>query len=245
MSSTNSITAIVLCGGLGTRLRSVSRSLPKPMVPVANRPFLEYILDYLIVQGVAQVVLAVSYKKEVIIDHFGSKYRNLAISYSIESNPLGTGGAVKKAIEQILPCPEQLILIINGDTFVEYSLSDMVSKCKEKHADFVMALKDMDDTSRYGRVKVEHHNITEFEEKKSGYKGLINAGIYLFHPSLYKAFPKSDTFSFENDFLESFIRNHDVQPSISDGYFIDIGVPEDYQKAQEDFEYTNLAWKAP
>lgn len=233
-----------MCGGLGTRLRSVSGALPKPMVPVANRPFLEHILDYLIMQGVTEAVLAVSYKKEIIIDHFGSKYRNLDIIYSIESTPLGTGGAVKKALEQIPPFPNQLILTINGDTFVEYSLLDMVSRCKGEHADFVMALKEMDDTSRYGRVKVDHNNITEFEEKKSGHKGLINAGIYLFSPDLYKAFPEAEAFSFENEFLEPLIRSHDVQPSISDGYFIDIGVPEDYQKAQVDFEYTNSAWKA-
>ncbi|MGR5246662.1 nucleotidyltransferase family protein [Vibrio sp. PNB23_22_6] len=231
----DSITAIILCGGLGTRLRSISGQLPKPMVSVADRPFLEYILDYLIGQGVTKVILAVSYQKEVIIEHFGCKYNSLDITYSVESSPLGTGGAIKQAMGHLSQPTEQLALIINGDTLVEYDLTDMYAKCTVNNADLVMSLISIDDTSRYGRVKVSDEKITDFEEKRNGHSGLINAGVYLFHSHLRNELPEQSTFSFENEFLDSVIHTHNVLPSISDGYFIDIGVPEDYQKAKLDF----------
>ncbi len=235
MQSMDNITAVVLCGGLGTRLRSVSGGLPKPMVPVAGRPFLEYVLDYLIRQGVTKVVLAVSYQKEFIVKHFGEQYKSLDIAYSIEPSPLGTGGAIKKAIEQHCQNPDELALIINGDTLVEYELADMCDKITGNDADLVMSLKSIDDTSRYGRVKVDKNKITDFEEKQSGQAGLINAGVYLLSGRLSRDLPTRSSFSFEKDFLEQAIHSHHVLSSISDGYFIDIGIPEDYQKAQVDF----------
>lgn len=239
MQSMDSITAIILCGGLGTRLRSISGQLPKPMVSVAERPFLEYILDYLIEQGVTKVILAVSYQKEVIIEHFGCKYKSLDITYSVESTPLGTGGAIKQAMGHLSQPTEQLALIINGDTLVEYDLTDMYAKSTVKNADLVMSLISIEDTSRYGRVKVCDEKITDFEEKKSGHFGLINAGVYLFHSRLCNELPPQSSFSFERDFLDNVIHTHNVLPSISDGYFIDIGVPEDYRKAQLDFTKFN------
>ncbi|MGR5134596.1 nucleotidyltransferase family protein [Vibrio alfacsensis] len=235
----DSITAIILCGGQGTRLRSISGQLPKPMVSVAERPFLEYILDYLIGQGVKNAVLAVSYQKDVIIEHFGSKYRSLDIAYSVESSPLGTGGAIKYAMEHLCHLTDQLTLVINGDTLVEYDLTDMYAKSTINNADLVMSLISVEDTSRYGRVNVRDGRITDFEEKKSGHLGLINAGAYLFHSRLCNELPPQSSFSFEREFLDNVIHTHNVLPSISDGYFIDIGVPEDYRKAQLDFTKFN------
>ncbi len=239
MHNMGNITAVILCGGLGTRLRSVSGNQPKPMVNVAGRPFLEYTLDYLIEQGVDNAVLAVSYKKEAIIEHFGTKYRNLNLSYSIESTPLGTGGAVKKAIHQLCSHSKQMVLVINGDTLVEYQLGDMLSLCNTGKVDLVMSLKTMEDTSRYGRVNVNNNKVTQFEEKKGGHPGLINAGVYLFDARSSLEFPQRESFSFESDFLENIVQTHDVLASVTDGYFIDIGVPEDFNKAQMDFSKLN------
>lgn len=240
MKSTDNITALILCGGLGTRLKSVSGDLPKPMVLVAGRPFLEYVLDYLILQGVTKAVLAVSYQNEIIIEHFGTQYQNLDIVYSLEPSPLGTGGAIKKAIDQISDTSEQLLLVINGDTLIEYDLSDMCAQFNDYDADLVMALKRIEDTSRYGRVNTCKNRITSFEEKKRGNSGLINAGVYLFNACLRDELPIQPSFSFEKDFLENLIQKCNVVPSISDGYFIDIGIPEDYYKAQDELRSTSL-----
>ncbi len=230
------ITAVVLCGGLGTRLRTVTGDLPKPMVDVAGRPFLEYILDYLVDQGVNKAVLAVSYRKEAIIEHFGNKYKSLNISYSVESTPLGTGGAVKQSIHDRFEHLGQVVLVINGDTLVEYQLGDMLSILNKNNADLVMSLKSMDDTSRYGRVQVNDRCVTQFEEKKGGLPGLINAGVYLFNSCLRSEFPTGDSFSFEHDVLEKIVHSHSVLASVTNGYFIDIGVPDDFNRAQIDFQ---------
>ncbi len=241
MHNTGDITAVVLCGGLGTRLRSVSADRPKPMVDVAGRPFLEYILDYLIDQGVTKAVLAVSFKKEVIIDHFGTKYKSLDLSYSIESTPLGTGGAIKQSIHKLQSIHQhvghydQLVLVINGDTLVEYQLEEMLSELNHSNAELIISLKAMEDTSRYGRVNVNDRGVTQFEEKKGGVPGLINAGVYLFNSGLQNEFPGQETFSFENDVLENIVHTHRVLASVTNGYFIDIGVPDDFRKAQTDF----------
>ncbi len=239
MQDMGNITAIILCGGLGTRLRSISGDLPKPMVEVAGRPFMEYILDYLIDQGVNNAILAVSYRKEAIFNHFGNTYRSLSLKYSNESIPLGTGGAVKFALEQCSTSKEHIVLVINGDTFVEYSLPDMVSHLSTKQADFVMALSCMEDTSRYGRVNISVDRITEFEEKKAGQSGYINAGVYLFRSTLRHVFPSSPSFSFENEVLKKLIHTHSVLPSLCNGYFIDIGIPCDFYKAQKEFVNRN------
>ncbi len=235
MRNMGDITAVILCGGLGTRLRSVSGDLPKPMVEVAGRPFLEYILDYLIDQGVTKAVLAVSYRKEIIIEHFGNKYRNLNLSYSIELTPLGTGGAIKQSIHQLQDQSKPAILVVNGDTLVEYQLTEMLSMFDTQKADLVMSLKSMDDTSRYGRVSITDGNVTQFEEKKEGFSGLINAGVYLFNSHLLSKFPQQDSFSFENGVLEKIVHSNRVLGSVTSGYFIDIGIPEDFNKAQMDF----------
>ncbi len=239
MHNTVSITAVILCGGLGTRLRSVSGDQPKPMVEVAGRPFLEYILDYLIEQGIKNAVLAVSYKKEAIIEHFGNKYKNLSLSYSVESTPLGTGGAVKKSIEQLGSHSEQMVLVINGDTLVEYQLEHMLSILNKYNASLIMSLKALEDTSRYGRVNVSDNKVTQFEEKKGGLPGLINAGVYLFNTHFRSEFPQRESFSFESDFLEKIVPTHNVLAAVTDGYFIDIGIPEDFNKAQIDFSRLN------
>ncbi|WP_165312828.1 nucleotidyltransferase family protein [Vibrio ziniensis] len=237
VESKDNITAIILCGGLGTRLRTITHDLlPKPMVEVASRPFLEYLLDYLISQGVKKAVLAVSYHKELILEHFGNQYRDLNIIYSVEEQPLGTGGAIKHAMQHYVDPSSELVLILNGDTFVEYDLDDMLNKIESMNNKLVMAVKSFPNTDRYGRVTVnEDAKITAFEEKKSGESGQINAGVYLLVTSFIDHFPQLTKFSFETDFLENRVDKNEIYASNVSGYFIDIGVPKDYHCAQIDF----------
>ncbi|MBV7299756.1 nucleotidyltransferase family protein [Enterovibrio paralichthyis] len=239
MTTPNKITAVVLCGGLGTRLREFSGGLPKPMVDVAGRPFLEYLLDYLADQNVKDVVLAVSYQYERITEHFGNYYQDMAIRYSIEQKPLGTGGAIKQAIDACIPDRESAVLVINGDTFVDFSLSEMYQTLTASNADLSMTLVDCEDTSRYGRVTTDENRVIRFEEKQQGSPGLINAGVYLLSPRLIDDLPKDDVFSFENDVLMKIVSTHRLYGCVTKGYFIDIGIPEDFKKAQIDFGEPN------
>ncbi|WP_189337811.1 nucleotidyltransferase family protein [Photobacterium sanguinicancri] len=220
-------TAIILCGGLGTRLSSITNNKPKPMVNVAGVPFLEHQFDYLISQGVSRVVLAVSHLKECIIHHFGDQYRSLHIEYIAEASPLGTGGAIKNVLLNASFQPNESIVILNGDTFVEFNLSKLEQDKTDKL--LIIAAKAIDDTARYGKLTIDNDMlVTGFQEKKAGSKGYINAGVYLTQPELLTKLPKLDCFSFEEDFLHHELAHQTIGASILDGFFIDIGIPEDY-----------------
>lgn len=219
--------AIILCGGLGTRLSAITNNKPKPMVDVAGVPFLEYQFNYLIAQGVTRAILAVSHLKECIIDHFGSQYKTLNIEYISEDSPLGTGGAIKNVLSQAEFQPNESIIILNGDTFVEFSLQAL-AKDSEDHL-LVIAAKSVDDTARYGKLTIDNSKIvTGFQEKKAGNQGYINAGVYMTHSGLLAALPDLERFSFEEDFLHHEIAHRSIGASFLDGFFIDIGIPEDY-----------------
>lgn len=219
--------AIVLAGGLGTRLRGVVSDVPKPMAPVCNKPFLKYILDELNKYGFTRVVLAVGYKKEVIMDYFGSSYKNMEILYSVEDYPLGTGGCIKKASELI---NDDYVFIINGDTMFKIDYNKM-----KTNKDVMIACKYLEKFDRYGKVEFENDRIISFKEKMPNQTGYINGGIYLFKRNLFKKFDCQEKFSLEKDFFEKYIDKLYIEPFLSNDYFIDIGVPEDYYKACEDF----------
>lgn len=242
------ITAIVLCGGLGTRLREISGDTPKPMVKVAGRPFLEYILDSLIEKGVSHAILAVCHQREQIMQHFGNRYRGLSLSYSVEAEPLGTGGAIKQAIRQHLDCTphsdRELFLVLNGDTMVEYNLGSMCNTLYHMGDELVMSIKHMPDTERYGRVAMQRGRIVRFEEKKAGMPGFINTGVYLLRASLVEGMPERANFSFERDFLEKYSSQYHFGYFLANDYFIDIGIPQDYQRAQRDFSDGRAALQA-
>ena len=224
--------AIILAGGKGTRLRDAVPTVPKPMVPVAGKPFLQYLLDYLHHYRVLEVVLAVGYKFEIIRDFFGSKYKDMDIRCSIEKKPLGTGGAIKEALNFVT---EDHVFILNGDTFFPVNLAEMSREHKDKNAIFTIALKKMINFERYGSVLVQNGKISKFNEKKYQESGLINGGIYLIDKSVQSFFPARQSFSFEKDVMEKKTADLEIRPYIEDVYFIDIGIPEDYEKAQKDF----------
>lgn len=223
--------AIVLAGGFGTRLRYVVKDFPKPMAPVVGRPFLEYILDALANQGVVRVVLAVHYKKECIMEHFKNAYRGMEVCYSVEEKPLYTGGAVKKALTM---CGDSRIWVLNGDTYFQVSLAGMAACAETLNASAVIAVKEMTDFSRYGKVDVDGDGrIFAFHEKAPCMQGLINGGVYCLDRQILESYP--EVFSLENDCFPALLRDRQIAAFRSGGYFIDIGVPEDYAAAQSWF----------
>lgn len=214
--------AIVLCGGLGTRLRSVISDVPKPMAPIKDRPFLAFVLEYLKRQNITKVVLAVSYKYEIIQEYFGDSYLGMEIVYSIESEPLGTGGAISQALNLI---SETEAYVLNGDTIFEIDLSLL----KLGAGQICVALKHMKNFDRYGSVDVDSSgNIIAFNEKKFTTNGLINGGIYLVSKDIFGTFGVSGRFSFE-EFFQTNFKALGARACVFDGYFIDIGIPQDYQ----------------
>lgn len=224
--------AVVLAGGFGTRLAHIVKDVPKPMAPVAGRPFLEYVLDYLSGQGVSSVILATGYMHEKIACHFKDDFKGVKLLYSIEESPLGTGGAIKKALTL---CSDRYVFIINGDTFFDVNLQEMYRATKKSGTDITIAIKQMKDFDRYGTVKFDDNDIIiSFAEKKYCTEGWINGGVYCIKKDALEMI-SDEKFSFENDYLE----NENIHKKIGcikqNGYFIDIGIESDYNKAQKDF----------
>lgn len=221
--------AIVLAGGLGTRLREVVKDLPKPMASIRGKPFLGYLLDSLARQGVRRVALSVGYRHEAIVSHFGSRYNNLELAYAIEPAPLGTGGGIRLA----LPLTRgDDVLVFNGDSHFEIGLPAFAA-AHFRHPTLTIALKAMRDFDRYGVVRIgPGGRVTGFEERARRAHGLINAGVYALNRAWFLAFALPEAFSFEADFLQQRFRTAELYGVPMDGPFIDIGIPEDYERAQ-------------
>ena len=221
--------AIILAGGLGTRLASITSDIPKPMAPIGSRPFLEYLLDDLVEQGTEQAVLAVSYKWEVIRGHFGDSWRGMPLNYSVEAQPLGTGGAIRQALESLTDD----VVVLNGDTLFRVDLASMENTHRNSGTRLSIALKQVADSGRFGCVEVSHDGvITSFLEKSTGGPGWINGGIYMLNRKLFTDFPMPARFSFELDLVEPNIDRIQPHAFQSDAYFIDMGIPEDYERAR-------------
>lgn len=240
MSSPNEIfsinklvsTAVILAGGFGTRLQQVVSDLPKPMAPVNDFPFLHYIIKDLRDKKFTRIILAVGYKYESIMHYFGNSYLGIDIDYSVEAEPLGTGGAILQGVTFTVGP----IAIINGDTFFDVDFNKMFSAFKNKKADIAIALNPMKNFDRYGAVIINSENrITSFEEKKHVDVGYINGGVYVMDASFFESHNFDKKFSFEKEVLEKLVATKHFEGVIFDNYFIDIGIPEDYYKAQSDF----------
>ncbi len=218
--------AIILAGGFGTRLKNAVSDLPKPMAPINGVPFLSYIFNQLNFQGFTTVVLAVGYLNEKIICYYGNRYKNIDIKYSIEDEPLGTGGCIKKALKMTT---EKYVYIINGDTYFNIDFSRIA-----KPNNIIIACKYMIDTARYGKIISEHNIVIRFVEKEIVGPGYINGGIYCLDRDVFDPFILPKKFSIEKDFFEKYLDQLSIQTFLSDEYFIDIGIPEDYEKAQRE-----------
>jgi D-glycero-alpha-D-manno-heptose 1-phosphate guanylyltransferase len=229
---------LILAGGLGTRLRPVVQEVPKSLAPIKGLPFLIYLLEWIYQQKiVAEVILSVGYKADLIAARLGYSYKNIMIKYIQEETPLGTGGAIKYALHGFGDCENYLVL--NGDTYAAFELSSFLKFHEQNHSDISIASCEMTNFSRYGSLSIDHRNsITKFNKKMFVEKGYINCGAYLFTSGFYTNFIKkysSDKFSFEKDILETSNGSFGLKAYRSNFFFIDIGVPEDYERAQVEF----------
>lgn len=227
--------AIVLAGGFGTRLQGVVSDVPKSMALVNNRPFLEYLFDYLISQGIHKVVLSVGYKHEAIINHFDDHYRSIGIDYAIETEPLGTGGGIRNALWKI---EGKQAFAMNGDTIFKVDYRAMLDFHLKKKADATLALFKTKETARFGLVNLDRtRRITGFIEKSAMAppQGLINGGVYIIEKIFLMEPEFRGRFSIEKDCFEKYMEDSRFYGFVSNGYFHDIGIPDDYKKAQDDF----------
>lgn len=225
--------AIILAGGCGTRLSTIIKEIPKPMADINGKPFLSYLLSYLIKHKVSKIILSVGYKYDKIRDFFGSKYENLDIEYVIEDKPLGTGGAIKKALKQV---KGNEVIVLNGDTFFNVNLENLIYFHHNRCSMLTIAVKPIRNFNRYGTVILIEDKIIGFEEKSLKEFGYINGGIYVINKNVFRNHDQIDSFSFETDFLYKHISDINSFAFISNNYFIDIGIPEDYKRAQQEFK---------
>jgi D-glycero-alpha-D-manno-heptose 1-phosphate guanylyltransferase len=226
--------AIILAGGLGTRLRSRIRDVPKSMAPVAGRPFLEILLDRLIDQGCDRFVLSVGYLRQVIIDAFGENYRGVPLSYAVEDTPLGTGGAIRLALKQVV---EPSVLVLNGDTYLDANFAAMLSLHASAGRPMTMAVTRVPDVARYGGVTIAEGQVTGFIEKGQSGGGWINAGVYVLDNTFSWPENLETPFSFETDVLVPRVNQLHAAAFACDGQFLDIGVPEDLDRAETELTF--------
>ena len=227
--------AIILAGGFGTRLQTVVSDVPKPMAPINNEPFLNYVFAYLKHYHIEHVVLSTGYLADKISDYYKNEYRGIKISYTKEETPLGTGGGIRLAMEK---CYTKNVLVLNGDSFFDVNLNQYFNQHSSFHSDCSLALRKVDNAARYGTIKLGNGFIKEFKEKDSIEKeGLINGGVYIINRELFLNKTEAlKSFSIEKDFFETRINELNLMGFEYEGYFIDIGIPEDYNKAQDDFK---------
>jgi len=226
------IEAIILAGGFGTRLREVVSDVPKPMAPINGKPFLAYQLENLAKNGVSRIILSVGYMSEKIIEYFGNCYLGMEIVYVVEDQPLGTGGAVKLAIQS---CTQDHVYILNGDTFLDVDIATMEELWMADREQIILGV-ETDDVSRYGSLKVEGGYVVRFSEKSTIGRGLINAGCYLLDTNIFQKIDCGSKFSLEKDYFDKIKNKKIFKVLINNGYFNDIGTPEGYREIQEKFK---------
>jgi D-glycero-alpha-D-manno-heptose 1-phosphate guanylyltransferase len=223
---------IILAGGLGTRLRSAVPDLPKCMAPVAGKPFLSYVIDFCLQAGISKFIFALGYKSDPIIDFLSDRLPADSYQLSIESEPLGTGGAIRLACSK---ATGDQVLVLNGDTLFRIDVGELARSHHDHRALCTLALKPMENFDRYGVVELDETSaITSFREKQYYTQGLINGGIYLLDVARFLAEDLPEKFSFEKDWLEKSCNGRRLFGLVQDAYFIDIGIPEDLAKAQRD-----------
>jgi len=224
--------AIVLVGGLGTRLRAVVADVPKPLAPVAGRPFLAWVLDHLAGNGIRRAVLATGHMAGKVEAAIGRRWSGMDVDYSVESEPLGTGGAVRLAAATL---HGEGAHVLNGDTFLRYSPAGLEDATRAAGAIAGLALAQVGDVSRYGAVQVVDGTVATFREKGGRGPGLVNAGCYFLTAGALDALPAQAAFSLETAFLHPQAGTGRLAAFAQTSGFIDIGVPEDYARAQELF----------
>jgi len=236
--------AILLVGGLGTRLQAVINNVPKAMAPICGVPFLQIMLNYLVSKGVSEIVLAVSYLRNSIINHFGDSFKGIKISYCIEKTPLGTGGAIMQAINLHKSFRGENIIVMNGDTFASFNPLNFMQFHNRHKGDATILVRNIESNTRYGEVIFDEttNQIQNFQEKPPIAKqSYISTGFYVINSSFFEGWSGGEKFSIEQDVFANFktlnknlyaYKMNDNGGESFDSLFIDIGIPADYQKAQ-------------
>jgi histidinol-phosphate phosphatase family protein len=237
------VTAVILAGGLGTRLRSVIADRPKVLAEVRGRPFLAYLLDQLIVAGSRSVVLCTGYCGEQILRTFGERYGPLRLSYSQERTPLGTAGALRAGLGQF---GSDSVLALNGDSYCSLDLKKYWDWYFTRGAQASLALVRVLNSERYGRVSVDvNSRITEFVEKKKGLgAGWINAGIYFLSHELLRSIPEGRSISLEHDIFPQWV-GRGIHGYLNQGRFLDIGIPAAFARAECFFDSLSTPKERP
>lgn len=232
--------ALVLAGGFGARLRQIVSDVPKPMADINGKPFLSYLLRRLSLANIRHVVISTGYMHEKIENFFGRSFENIRISYSQETEPLGTGGAIRFALHKIESAD---FFVLNGDTLFNINFERFENFYSTKGTMLAVALRKVDEANRYGSVNIDKSaKITGFNEKNTAVKGasLINGGVYLMNKKLFENRNLPAAFSFEKDILEKCYLEDEFFGMTFDSFFIDIGIPEDYARAQKEFSELNF-----
>ena len=224
--------AIILAGGLGTRLRAAVPALPKCMAPVNGKPFIAFVIEHLLEQGIDKFILALGYKSEVIVDFIDHQYPSLNFQFVIEEEPLGTGGAILLACNQ---STTENVIATNGDTLFKVNLEKLSALHLQRRSECTLSLKPMQNFERYGVVELNtDQSVSSFKEKQFYQNGLINGGLYALNVKSFLDKQLAEKFSFEKDYLEKYFVEGKMFGSVSDEYFIDIGIPEDYSRANKE-----------
>lgn len=224
--------AVILAGGKGTRLREVVADVPKPMAPIGGRPFLEILLNALASHGFRRAIISVGYMADKISGYFGSQHGDIELTYVHEEEPLGTGGGLRLALEQVI---SDHVFVFNGDTFLNLE-SALVEERWLQHGRPIIVGCEVPDTFRYGRLLEDDGIACGFTEKGTSGPGLINAGCYVLNRGQLDSFPLFEKFSFETDYLVGAVAKGEFDVFVTSGRFIDIGVPEDYHRAEEEIK---------
>lgn len=227
--------AIILAGGLGTRLREAVPDLPKCMAPIRGIPFIFYVIQHLKKQGIQRFLFSLGYRSEAFTKFLADTLAEGTYEMIIEKEPLGTGGAIQFAMQHAIT---EKVLVVNGDSIFMSTLLEQSNFHDLKKADCTLALKSMENFSRYGVVELNtDQSIALFKEKQFYEKGLINGGVYIIDKTLFTKHRFPEKFSFETDYLQQYHTAGGMYGIEQDGYFIDIGIPEDYQRAQTELTY--------
>ena len=226
--------AIILAGGFGTRLKEVVADQPKPMADINGKPFLEIIVQQLLKAGIEEIVFSLHYMPEKIINYFSKKstLKN-KFHFIVEPEPLGTGGAIKFILSKNIIRKNENFVVINGDTYIDYSLKELENTHLRNTKKITLLLKKINNTSRYGSIKFNDTEIISYNEKENTGSGFINAGVYVMREDIFNDYNFPLSFSLESDFLHKYVK--DIKPSflLTENFFIDIGVKSDYLKARK------------
>jgi D-glycero-alpha-D-manno-heptose 1-phosphate guanylyltransferase len=228
--SYHDVTAAILAGGLGTRLRPALEGIPKVLARVGNRPFITFLLDQLVAAGIKRAVLLTGYRAEQVEQTLGNRYDGMSLSYSVEESPLGTAGALRRSLPQL---KTETVLLMNGDSFCDVDVPGLVTAHRRRRAELTMALTHVPDASHFGQVKmVVNGKVTHFGEKQDGAgPGWVNAGVYIMAKSLIAEIPAAGSYSLERDLLPGWVKSRRIYGVKGSGRFLDIGTPASYAGA--------------